>query len=45
MHLVKCLGVESLDDLKMILKETGYSDRAINEILKWYRSSNSDRRA
>lgn len=44
MHLVNRLGVESLDDLKTMLKETGYSDRAITEILKWYKN-NSDRRA
>jgi hypothetical protein len=45
LHLVNRLGVESLDDLKIMLKETGYSDRAINEILKWYKNNNSERRA
>jgi len=43
--LVSALGVESLDDLKKLLKEIGYSDNAVGEILKWYKPNNSDRRA
>jgi len=39
------LDVESLDDLKRLLRETGYSDRAVVEILKWYRSDNSGKKA
>jgi hypothetical protein len=31
------LGVESVEDLKRMLKEIGYSDGAVEEILKWYR--------
>jgi predicted Ser/Thr protein kinase len=31
------LDVESVEDLKRMLKEIGYSDRAVEEILKWYR--------
>jgi hypothetical protein len=31
------LDVESVEDLKRILKEIGYSDGAVEEILKWYR--------
>jgi hypothetical protein len=30
------LDVESVEDLKRILKEIGYSDGAVEEILKWY---------
>jgi hypothetical protein len=28
--------IETLDDLKTVLKETGYSNKAITEIIKWY---------
>lgn len=45
MGLVSDLGVESLDDLKRALKETGYSEKAVSEILKWYKDNNSNRRA
>jgi len=31
------LDVESAEDLKRILREIGYSERAVEEILKWYR--------
>jgi hypothetical protein len=31
------LVVESVEDLKRMLKEIGYSDGAVEEILKWYR--------
>jgi len=30
------LGVESVEDLKRMLREIGYSDGAVEEILKWY---------
>jgi len=35
------LGVESIEDLKKALREMGYSERAVGEILKWYKQSNS----
>jgi predicted Ser/Thr protein kinase len=35
------LTVESIDDLVTILKRTGYSRKAVNEILKWYTDSGS----
>jgi hypothetical protein len=28
--------VESIEDLKRMLREIGYSEKAIGEILKWY---------
>jgi hypothetical protein len=31
------LDVESVEDLKRVLREIGYSDGAVEEILKWYR--------
>jgi hypothetical protein len=31
------LDVESAEGLKRILKEIGYSEGAVEEILKWYR--------
>jgi hypothetical protein len=31
------LVVESVEDLKRMLREIGYSDGAVEEILKWYR--------
>jgi len=31
------LDVESVEDLKKVLREIGYSDGAVEEILKWYR--------
>jgi len=39
------LDVESVGDLKRVLKEFGYSERAASEILKWYERDSSDRRA
>jgi hypothetical protein len=31
------LDIESAEDLKRILREIGYSEGAVEEILKWYR--------
>jgi predicted Ser/Thr protein kinase len=31
-----------VEDLKRQLKEMGYSDRAVEEILRWYRQKNDD---
>jgi hypothetical protein len=31
------LDIESVEDLKRVLREIGYSDGAVEEILKWYR--------
>ena len=42
---VACLDVESADDLRRRLREVGYSDGAVKEILKWYNQGSSDRRA
>jgi hypothetical protein len=28
--------IETIDDLRAVLKETGYSNKAVNEIVKWY---------
>jgi len=30
------LDVESVEDLKMVLRNMGYSVKAVEEILKWY---------
>ena len=30
------MDIETVEDLKQALKETGYSDKAITEIIKWY---------
>jgi hypothetical protein len=30
------LNIETVEDLKRALKETGYSNKAITEIMKWY---------
>jgi hypothetical protein len=30
------VNIETADDLKKALKEIGYSDKAITEIMKWY---------
>ena len=38
-------GVESVDDLRRRLREVGYSDDAVKEILKWYKRDSSDKRA
>ena len=32
------MDIETVDDLKTILKEIGYSNKAIAEIIKWYSS-------
>jgi hypothetical protein len=32
------MSIETVDDLKTVLKEIGYSNKAIMEILKWYNS-------
>ena len=32
------MSIETVDDLKTVLKEIGYSNKAILEILKWYNS-------
>jgi hypothetical protein len=34
---VSDLDVESLEDLKKALREIGYSSKAVEEILKWYK--------
>jgi hypothetical protein len=34
---VSNVNIETLDDLKHALAEFGYSDKAITEILKWYK--------
>jgi hypothetical protein len=40
---VLCLETECVEDLKRMLKEIGYSVKAVEEILKWYRQNDSDR--
>jgi SOS response regulatory protein OraA/RecX len=35
------LDVAFVEDLKRKLREMGYSERAVEEILKWYRQNNS----
>jgi hypothetical protein len=30
------VDIETVEDLKKALKETGYSNKAITEIMKWY---------
>lgn len=32
------MNVESIKDLKKVLRDVGYSGKAIDEILKWYKS-------
>lgn len=39
------MDVESADDLRRRLREIGYSDDAVKEILKWYNPGRSDRSA
>ena len=39
------MAVGSIDDLKRLLSEMGYSPDAVSEILKWYRKNSSDRKA
>jgi DNA-binding transcriptional MerR regulator len=38
--VVLYLDVDSIEDLKRRLREVGYSDKAVEEILKWYRQDN-----
>jgi hypothetical protein len=33
---VSNVNIETIDDLKLALKEVGYSNKAITEIIKWY---------
>jgi SOS response regulatory protein OraA/RecX len=35
------LGIALVEDLKRKLREMGYSERAVEEILKWYEQNNS----
>jgi hypothetical protein len=35
------MSIETIDDLKTVLKEIGYSNKAITEILKCYNSETS----
>jgi hypothetical protein len=32
------VDIETIGDLRAVLKETGYSNKAIAEIIKWYES-------
>ena len=34
--MVGNVNIETVEDLKKALKEIGYSNKAITEILKWY---------
>lgn len=34
-----CMKVETVGNLKRMLKEMGYSDKAVEEILKWYKGN------
>jgi hypothetical protein len=36
------LGAGSIGDLKRLLREMGYSQNAVNEILKWFKENISD---
>jgi hypothetical protein len=44
-NVVSNLDVESVDNVKKLLKKKGYSDSAVGEILKWYEHNPSDRKA
>ena len=33
------MNVESVKELKKALKDVGYSEKAVDEILKWYKST------
>jgi hypothetical protein len=35
------VDINTIEDLKAALKETGYSNRAIAEIVKWYATNRS----
>jgi len=37
------MNAESVEDLKRMLKEIGYSVKAVEEILKWYVPDSSNR--
>jgi len=37
--VVGSVNIETVEDLKKALKETGYSDKAIAEIIKWYNTN------
>jgi len=37
LFVVFCLVVGSVENLKKRLKEMGYSNKAVREILKWYK--------
>jgi len=39
------VSVKSAQDLKQILRKTGYSGKAVEEILKWYLPSKQGKRA
>ena len=41
MPKVLSLGAESVDDLAKMLREMGYSTKAVDQILKWYKTNNS----
>jgi hypothetical protein len=36
---VGSVNIETVEDLKNALKETGYSNKAITEIIKWYNTN------
>ena len=38
--MVPSLKVEAPDDLEKKLREVGYSEGAVEEILKWYKKNN-----
>ena len=39
--MVGNVNIETVDDLKKALKEIGYSNKAITEIIKWYITNRS----
>ena len=39
MVLVGNVNIETVEDLKKALKKTGYSNKAIAEIIKWYNTN------
>jgi len=41
---VSGLNVENLNELGRRLREVGYSDSAVKEILKWYKQNGIDRK-
>jgi hypothetical protein len=36
--MVEKVNIETVEDLKRALKDVGYSNKAITEIMKWYTS-------